>query len=591
MNTWSRRAALLHQCIAIAGIVISLTDCVAAQQTPARHPLDESLLDATTREWLAAYRRLGTGTTPEARRWRDNETEFKTVLHACVSKPPESKAVTIVGRIGVAGTKPIDPRGIASPCAILEGGFFATRVEDGVLTLPFRHLGFEPLDFPVKPGAQGVVNVGQITLKPLPRKSAVTAVGRIELEDDPVLSGRPKVQVAWNIMAERLTKEEELQESRVLDFEHERESQSSLVLMTQVGRDGKFRTAGLVPAFYQVVVSAPGYITTAYYVDLSDKAGQTSELHPMPLLVAKSFTNSVGMEFVRIPPGEFPAKPYYLGENALSLLTVPTEFYITRHEFSRGQYETLTGSLGKDFGTSHENETKDHPLRLLKLEGKGALDLEPAFRICRLLTDFPAEKSAGRTYRLPDEKEWVHACRAGTRTRFPILPKALAEYLWNEASSRTLSRPPGMGEPPRYTGRSNFEAMGMPGNMFETSIGSLRPHGKGIPNPWGLYDMQGNVREVCIRWLEPQEVSHWSPSSKIETTDVGSGWQIQVQSWSGRDFLSSVFSTQAGEVKGVGEIRVRGGGYMSDDLECLRGRSLRAMDYGVGLRVVCTIAE
>ena len=73
--------------------------------------------------------------------------------------------------------------------------------------------------------------------------------------------------------------------------------------------------------------------------------------------------------------------------------------------------------------------------------------------------------AGGEGYRLPREREWEYACRAGTTTRwsFGDSESEADEYAWYAANADD----------------------------------STQRTGVKLPNPWGLHDMHGNVWEIC----------------------------------------------------------------------------------------------
>ncbi|HKB36178.1 MAG TPA: SUMF1/EgtB/PvdO family nonheme iron enzyme [Gemmataceae bacterium] len=185
--------------------------------------------------------------------------------------------------------------------------------------------------------------------------------------------------------------------------------------------------------------------------------------------------NSLAMQFALIPAGTFlmgaPAGEtgHFPNETPRHEVTLTRSFYLGLYPVTQHDYETVLGTNPSHFRSGNGGRP-NHPVE--------DVTWEDAVRFCGELSARPEERAAGRVYRLPTEAEWEHACRAGTTTPFS----------WGSAA---------------WSAQANFSGQHPYGGALTGPyLGRTSPVGSYPPNPFGLYDLHGNVWEWCNDWYD-----------------------------------------------------------------------------------------
>ncbi len=175
-------------------------------------------------------------------------------------------------------------------------------------------------------------------------------------------------------------------------------------------------------------------------------------------------------------------------------VTLTQGFYLGMYEVTQAQWEAVMGSKPTDgHAASIYGVGDDHPVFIV------------SWNECQTFVEYLNGMGIG-VFRLPTEAEWEYACRAGTETRFSF---GDALECSDSSSYCTL-----MDEYMWWDGNDN--------NQSE-EVGSK------LPNPWGLYDMHGNLSEWCSDWWEDPssrgpQVDPQGPSSGLGRVIRGGNW-------------------------------------------------------------------
>ncbi len=182
-------------------------------------------------------------------------------------------------------------------------------------------------------------------------------------------------------------------------------------------------------------------------------------VRPCVPLRTLTLPGGVQMAFSFVPPGTF-----LMGgtvndwEKPVHKVTLTKGFFLGVHPVTQAQWQAVMGSR-----PSHFKKAK-RPVE--------QVSWEDSQEFCKKVM---AELKGGRV-ELPTEAEWEWACRAGTTS----------EYHFGDVLNTDLAN---------YNGQSSWNGSPMGKNRKATKNVGLYPS-----NPWGLYDMHGNVWEWCSDW-------------------------------------------------------------------------------------------
>lgn len=123
----------------------------------------------------------------------------------------------------------------------------------------------------------------------------------------------------------------------------------------------------------------------------------------------------------------------------------------------------------------------------------------------------------GRLFDLPTEAQWEYACRAGTTTAL------------NSGKDLSTAVDANMAEVGRYYYNSGAfdNSYDYNGSTDETGTAKV---GSYLPNAWGLYDMHGNVGEICLDWYKAGDLANATdpvgPGEGSSRLIRGGGWNF-----------------------------------------------------------------
>ena len=254
--------------------------------------------------------------------------------------------------------------------------------------------------------------------------------------------------------------------------------------------------------------------------------GATQPKPPPEEKLAEQITNGVGIRLKLIKPGMFLMGSPNGEEGRLDEegpqheVEITKPFYMGVYPVTRGQFaafvkdadyktEAETDGRGGEGYNAATGNSEQEPEYTWRNPGFVQTDDDPvvevtwndAEKFCEWLS-----RKEKKTYGLPTEAQWEYACRAGTTTRF-----------WCGDTDASLQGNANVADASlreKFPASASWAVAWNDGYPFTSPVGVFKA------NPWGLYDMHGNVWQWCADYYDPkyyQNSPNKDPQNLLET--------------------------------------------------------------------------
>jgi len=209
-----------------------------------------------------------------------------------------------------------------------------------------------------------------------------------------------------------------------------------------------------------------GFAGSLFYF-CPDHSSMVQEFTLSPANHVADLNSTVSLEMIWVEPGTFMMGSPETEEGRMDRetqhqVTLTSGFYLGKYEVTQAQYQAVMKGVSGDLNAT---PSISHGFPNRPVENVSLNDIEIFLE--RLNSQESGNIPAGWAYVLPTEAQWEYACRADTNT----------SYYWGDSINSNDAN-------------------------YGNNIGHTSEVGLYDANPWGFFDMHGNVSEWTPDWFE-----------------------------------------------------------------------------------------